>query len=71
MPGRKQPETTEPEKDREYRLYSKREAGESLQGDLGAGLDAKGAHGEVKAQREARAGNPERGADERTGGKGA
>lgn len=52
MPGRKNPEPNESEKTREYLRHNLRERGENLQGDLGAELDGRGAHGEIKARRE-------------------
>lgn len=51
--GRKQPPTTEREKEREYRLQQKRGRGDSVVGDEAGFLDEVGAPAEVAKEREA------------------
>ncbi|HET6405363.1 MAG TPA: hypothetical protein VFH78_12015 [Candidatus Thermoplasmatota archaeon] len=52
MPGRKNPEPTEQEREREYMLAQKRGYGESVVGDEGKELEGKGAVGKVEQRRE-------------------
>lgn len=52
MPGRKNPNMTESERDREYRLAQKRGYGESVVGDRGERIEGKGAVGEVEQERD-------------------
>ena len=54
MPGRRNPEPTEQERDREYRMHEKREGGEKVAGAEADFLDEMGAHGQVAGEREAR-----------------
>jgi len=53
MPGRKHPDMTEGEREREYRLMQKRSYGESVSGsELGEELEEKGAAAKVEKRRE-------------------
>lgn len=52
MPGRKNPEPTEQEKEQGYRLQQRRSQGDSVVGDEAEFLEGKGAAGEVKDRRE-------------------
>lgn len=52
MPGRKNPERTESEKEHEYHQYERRGKGEEIQGDLGEDLPDKGGMGEVRRRRQ-------------------
>ena len=52
MPGRKKPEPTESEREREYRLAQKRGYGETVVGERGASLEDKGSVAEVERERE-------------------
>lgn len=52
MPGRKNPETTESERDRKYRLMQKRGYGEEVVGERGEGISEAGDVGKVQRERE-------------------
>lgn len=52
MPGRKNPRTTESEREREFRLQMKRGYGDTIVGERGASLEGKGDVGRVERERE-------------------
>lgn len=51
MGGRKNPEPSENEKEREYYKFEKRQVGDKVVGEGGEDLDEKGAVGEVREKR--------------------
>ncbi len=60
MPGRKNPGTSEEERDREYRMAQKRGYGESVAGERGESLSEAGDVGKVAREREKWAEDQER-----------